>query len=337
MKKVSGLVVCLASSIGLSSGLTNTALAANVEMSGFADIVYVVSDGVNDSVAGASNESRFDVSAELDLKSKINNAMSVRIDVDLNTNSTNISSGDSARIEQTFFAWESSNGIKVMGGVFNNPLGWEAEDAPDLYQISHGQIYTIWDNQTDFSGNNVAGVAVTADVGPIQITGALLNDLGNVAEEQSILGMVNFAPENVPGLAVEAGFVTQDLGAETIIDVNATFEMSLLTVGAEIMLPSELIDFAISSTASYKVTDQIALTGRFSQVSYDIPGAGALNGDALSITFAASYMLDKNLVVNAELRINDSDFTDTNSGLFGGCSDVTCDGEVVQIEAIATF
>ena len=133
-KIVSGLVVCLAGSVGVS----NVALAAEVELSGFADIIYTVSDGVNDTspspVLNESNENRFAVSAEVDLKTAIKEAMFVRIDVDLNTQSDVRGGSDSSRIEQSFFSWTSSADVSVKGGVFNNPLGWEAEDAPDLYQ-----------------------------------------------------------------------------------------------------------------------------------------------------------------------------------------------------------
>ncbi|NOX42429.1 MAG: hypothetical protein GXP19_01660 [Gammaproteobacteria bacterium] len=329
MKRFTELVF-LAGSIGFA----NLAVAANTELSGFADIVYVVSDGVND--PPFVTENRFDVSAELDLKTSINDAMSTRIDIDLNTNSGALGGGDSARLEQAFFSWDSDSAIKIKAGVFNNPLGWEAEDAPDLYQISHGQIYEIWDRETDFSGNNVAGVEVSATIGAMQIMGALLNDLGNVVEEQSLMGLARYSPERMPDLALEAGFVTQDQGLETIIDVNATLVMSALTVGAEILLPAENIDFAIGGTGSYKISDQLSVTGRVDHVSYDDPSAPTVD-DVFSITLAASYMLDKNLVANVELRINDSDLTNTNSFAFGGCSAVTCDGEVIQVEAIATF
>lgn len=333
-KIVSGLVVCLAGSMGVS----NAALVADVELSGFADIVYTLSDSVNDTspVLNESNENRFDVSAEVNLKTAINEAMFVRIDVDLNAQSGVRGGSDSSRIEQSFFSWTSSADISVKGGVFNNPLGWEAEDAPDLYQISHGQLYNIWDRATDFSGNNVAGVEVSAVIGSVQVAGAILNDLGNVADEPSLMGIANYSPKREPRLTVEAGFVTQETGVKTIVDVNATFTMPMLIAGVELLLPGEEIDFAAAATGSYSVTDQLSVTVRLDHVRYDLPGDPTID-DVISVTLAASYLLDKNLVTNIEFRINDSDFKTSNAALSGGCGVVACDGGIVQLEVIASF
>lgn len=333
MKSVSKLMIIPVVTMSMSGlGMSGLANAATAEMSGFADITYVLSDGISDSPS--ASEGKFDVAAELDVKTSMNKNMSAQIDLDFNlTDNSGFGSSDSGRIEQGFFSWKSPSDITVMGGVFNNPLGWEAEDAPGLYQISHGQIYNLWDSTTDLYGNNLAGVAVSAAVGPINVTGALVNDLGNVAEEQSLMAIANYSPENIRGLELEVGFVSQDLGMETIIDINGTFQKAMLTFGGELMLPSELVDFALGVTGSYKINDQISVTGRFDDVSYDAPGVD----DAISITFAASYLLDKNLVANIELRFNDSDFTPLNSAAFGGCSVAACDGEIIQLEAIATF
>ena len=333
MRSIQRSILIVLASISMSA-VSN---AATTEISGFADIVYVLSDGINNSPSPV--EGTFDVTAEVDVKTAITPSMSARIDVDLNlaTNS-GFGAADSGRMEQGFFSWKSTSDINVKGGVFNNPLGWEAEDAPDLFQISHGQLYNLWDLSTDLNGNNVAGVAVDANVGPVQITGAILNDLGAVAEEQSIAAIVNYSPNEVKGLAVEGGFIIQDAGLENIIDINATYDQGLYVVGAEIMLASEGIDYALAATGLYKVNDQFGITARVDSVSYDIPGVS----DVISVTFAGSYVLDKNLVANVELRINNSDFEPgilPGGPIFGGadCSNLACDGELIQVEAIATF
>lgn len=338
-KRVSGFVVCLATSIAVSNiAVSNAALAGEVELSGFADIIYTLSDGVNDNALSVSNENKFDVSAEVDLKTAINEAMSVRIDVDLNAQSDRSGGADSSRIEQAFFSWTSPANIGVKGGIFNNPLGWEAEDAPDLYQISHGQLYNIWDSATDFSGNNVAGVEVSAMIGPVQVAGAILNDLGNAANEPdpSLMGYASYSPKRESRLMVEAGFVTQDAGLKTIVDLNATFTMPMLIAGVEVLLPSEEIDFAVGATGSYSITDQFSVTVRADHVRYDLSNNPAID-DVISITLAASYKLDKNLVANMELRINDGDFETLNADPSGGCDVVTCDGEIIQVEILALF
>ena len=335
MKKFSSLILIP----GITLGLAGVANAATTEFSGFADLTYVLSDGISDGTS--STEGKFDVAAELDIETTVDPSISARIDLDFNTSTSSTAGEDSGRIEQAFFDWKSKNEIVVKGGVFNNPLGWEAEDAPDLYQVSHGQIYNLWNATTDFYGNNVAGVLVSGTVGPIVLSGGFLNDLAGTPEEQSLMGIVNFTPQNLKGFDFELGFVTQDVGLETIIDFNMTFEKAMLLLGGELFLASEVVDYGFGVTGVYKITDQISITGRFDSVSYDIPGFGT----ATAFTFAGSYMVAKNLVVNAEIRINDSDFTPGNTPGTGpgntppdlNCNVVACDGDIIQLEAIATF
>jgi hypothetical protein len=262
-----------------------------------------------------SMQSRFDTTGELDLQAGLSPQTSARFDVDL---AAGDAQGDAASLEQAFFRWESAQKVAVKGGVFNNPLGWEAEDAPDKYNITPGLLYLIWDDATALYGNNVAGVSVSGKVGQATLTGALLNDLYNEPETHSVMAAVNFAP--VAGVDLEAGFVTQETGYETIVDLNATYTQGLYTVGGEIMLPSELVDMAIGVTGVLKFNDQTSGVIRFDNVSYDASGID----DTSSITFGLSYMLDKNLVVNGEVRMNESDIEDI-------------DGDLISMELIATF
>jgi hypothetical protein len=73
-------------------------------------------------------------------------------------------------IEQVYFAWKPANTFTVLGGVFNSPIGWEASDAPDMYQTSSGQIAAILDAEMLLHGNNVAGLAGAATFGPVTVT-----------------------------------------------------------------------------------------------------------------------------------------------------------------------
>lgn len=283
----------------------------------------MLSDGTVDSPATSPSESKFDMNGELDLNTKLGNKVSARMDLDLGkVDYTTGGNADSGRFEQAYINWESPKGLQLRGGLMNNPLGWEAEDAPDMYQISHGQLYTIWDEWvTGLSGNNVIGVAVSGKAGIATLTGAFINDLGQEDEQNSFLGTINFKPDN--RLDLEIGFVTQDAGLESIVDFNGTYTEGLFMVGAEVMLASEFIDMGLGVTGVYKFSEQVSGTLRLDNVSYDIPNAD----DTRSITFAVSYMLEKNLTANVEVRINSADDT----GL------VVEDGDQVQLELVATF
>ncbi len=279
--------------------------AADLKWDGFLDLTFMAIDD-------NGSQGRFDINGELDLNAALGNKVTSRIDLDLFNSATG---GDSGVFEQAFVAWESQKGIQFKGGVFNNPLSWEAEDAPGLYQVSHGQLYSLWDGTTALHGNNVLGVSVSAQTGLITLTGAILNDLLETPEENSFMGVVGIKPNAQTDLKV--GFITQDAGLETIVDINATYTQGLFMVGGEVMLPSEGVDMGLGVTGTYKFSQQATGTLRFDNVSYD-----GNADDSRSITIAASYMLEKNLAVNAELRSN-------NNG--------PADGDQVQFELIATF
>jgi hypothetical protein len=291
--------------------------AADLKWNGFLDFTFIAADSTT---SGPSpTQSKFDINGELDLNTNLGNNVSSRIDFDLGNS---LAGADSARFEQAFLAWASPKGLEVKGGQFNNPLSWEAEDAPDSYQISHGQLYTLWDNTTSLSGNNVLGASVSGKTGMVTLTGALLNDLQQVAEKNSFLGMVDIKPDDHMDLKV--GFVTQDIQYKTIVDINGTYTQGLFMVGGEIILPSNSVDMGLGVTATYKFSDQVMGTLRFDNVSYDTNGVD----DTRSITVAVSYMIEKNLTANAELRANSSG---------NNASSLIRDGSQAQLELIATF
>lgn len=297
--------------------------AADLKWNGFLDFTFMA---IDDTTSGPSpTQGKFDMMGELDLNATLGNAVTARMDFDLGTAMQTMPMGDSSRFEQAFVAWDSPKGIQFKGGLFNNPLSWEAEDAPDLYQISHGQLYSIWDYTTELNGDNLMGVAVSGKTGIVTLTAAALNDLQQVDEKNSFMGMVEIKPDTQMDLKV--GFITQKTLFKTIVDINATYTQGLIMLGGEIMLPSEIIDMGLGITGTYKFSEQVSGTLRFDNVSYDRKGYD----DSRSFTIAASYMLDKNLMVNAELRSNGSDNN------FYAAKIKNADGNQVQLELIATF
>ena len=298
--------------------------AADFRWDGFLDFTFMAIDDTAPSGPSPS-QSKFDISGELDMNANLGNKVTSRIDFDLYNSAA---ADDSGRFEQAYVAWESQQGIQLRGGQFNNPLSWEAEDAPDMYQISHGQLYGIWNETTALRGNNVIGVSVSGKTGVVTLTGAVLNDLRQVDEKNSLMGLIDIKPDTRMDLKV--GFTTQDTLLKTIVDINATYTQGLFMVGGEIMLPSEIIDMGVGVTGTYKFSDQVSGTLRFDNVSYDVNNVD----DSRSMTVAVSYMLEKNLMVNAELRANSTDnipaaiFPDGNFIL---------DGNQVQLELVATF
>lgn len=302
----------------------HSAAMTDIKVDGFIDIVWAVSDGTDEGVNGS--EGHFGTSGEVDLKTKLSGPMMMRLDADLGTATTG---GDSAELEQAFLGWAINNELMLKAGVFNNNLTFEAEDAPQLYQITHGQLWDIWNVSTAENGNNLQGVELSYKQADFTAFVGFLNDLGQVPEENSLkLGVEVGA---IKDLKLTAGLITQDAGVENIIDINALWNIDdALTVGGELMLPSEFIDSGLMIMANYKINEKLSGTARYDLVSYDITGAD----DTSSITIAGLYAIEDNLFANAEIRINSDDNTPTSSSINGIGEG---DGTTVHLELLATF
>lgn len=273
--------------------------AAAPEVSGFADIIFTLVDDTADNGAINTAESQFSADGEIDFKGNLADNVSVQVDLDVN-----LGGGDSGDIEQAFFGWGINSDITLLGGVFNNPVGWEAEDAPNMYQTSHSLNYDILDGQTALRGNNVAGVAVQGKAGEITLTAALLNDLAQTPEENSLAFVAGFAPTK--DLALEVGLVTQDHNAETVIDLNATYKMGDITAAGELLLASEIIDFSAMAMVNMAIPDTaMSATARGELVSY-----AADIDETIALTLAGLYTVNDALGIVAELKYIDGEGID---------------------------
>jgi hypothetical protein len=260
----------------------------------------------------------------------LSDKVTVRVDLDfqLVTNGgANVYGEDSGEIEQAYFAAALSDEVTLLGGVFNNPIGWEGEDAPSLYQTSHSWNWTILDHQTTLHGNNVAGVAVAANMGGFTVTGAVLNDVQQMDEENSIALVLNASP--VKGLDLELGYVTQKndsglttpavgsgIGAGDVLDINASYSINNLTFAGEYFTTGETIDSSILLMANVALSGGFGITGRYETVSFDNAAAAAGVKDPSRVTLAASYEAAKNLFVLAE--VSDTDETVAPLGIGEG-------------------
>ncbi|MBV1914976.1 MAG: porin [Pseudomonadales bacterium] len=296
-------------------------IVESLEVSGFIDIIYTGIDEAADGTGASGknpNEQKFGADGEVDITGAYDK-VSVRIDVDVRAGSS-----DSGDLEQAFFVAGLTDQYAIVGGVFNNPIGWEAHDAPDMYQTSHAYNWDILDGATALYGNNVAGVAVAADWGMFYATGAVLNDLAQTDEENSLAVVLGLKP--IDGLDIELGVVTQadkdnagNATAGNVTDLNATWVIADLTLAAEILLADAIVDDSTLLLANYAFGGGFGLTGRYEVINF------ASNEDLTRMTVAGSWQAAKNLAVLAELSDSDS----SNAG--------DPDGKVLTLEFVGTF
>lgn len=342
--------------------LTTPAYAeTNADVSGFLDVYYTISDSPADVAADKNpNEKKFLVEGEVDITAALGSVLDVEIDFDLYVNAfgNNSTINDSAEIEQAFFVLKDTLGpFTAIGGVFNNPIGFEAEDAPDLYQLSHGQIYSILDDSTALHGNNVAGLALQWNMGPAGLTVAMIDDLARTDEESSALAVLNYTLSE--GIDIEIGYVSQadetdsaaktttDLGkalndpavaaakttAGDIIDVNITFKTWTHFIFAmEYLSADEVIDHAYGVTANLGFGEKVSLTVRYDVVSYDDSLFSVNKEDSKTSTLAISYNIAENLSAILEYKsITDNDGVGKAVGIVDG------DGSQSILEFTAKF
>lgn len=224
--------------------------------------------------------------------------ITLNLDVNLTTSTD---SRDSGEIEQAYFDIPLVQSLSLTGGVMNNPLGWEREDAPDRDQISHGQIWSLLDGQTSLSGNNVEGVAFRGVLGHSALFAGLLNDLGNVANKRSM--EVVFTSHPVDKLDMTAGFVTQSKldsnpqSAESLLDLNAQWHGGDYSVALEYFAGDKLINAGYALYGRYRWPSYL-LSARVDQVKYLITGVPATT----TYTLTAAYLIGDNLKLALEYK-----------------------------------
>lgn len=326
-KKLIAVAVAGAFAVPLS------AQAADFSASGFADVTLNISDdscdnpngtggiafasgGVGsvaacnststdvDGGAANSTEGKFNAAGEVDFMATEGD-LSVRVDVDLMLDG---GTGDSASMEQAFFSWNINDGLALKAGLFNNPVGLEAEDAPDIWSVSHGQIRNILASQTSLhAGNNLTGAAIVFGAGPANIQFGLLNEISGDKEANSLLFAVD--GEVMDGLNLELGVLTQEdnkaanAGSmENLIDLNAVWKTGGLTVAGEVLTAGKIVDNAFMLLANYDFGNGWGVTGRYDIVSFEASG----NEDDETMTLVGIWSPTDNLTINLEYRnVND--------------------------------
>ena len=277
--------------------------ATGISVKGHAETLFVASDDTE------GNERRFHTEGEVSFTGKIADDLYGRVDLDLNSRySDYFNDGDDAQtveIEQIFGAWRINDMAKLKVGRFNNPLGYEKQDAPYKTTASRSLVSMLLDEQTQLYQNNIEGVAVDLDFGPAQLTLGVLNEIGGTAEENSLLAQVR--GEVIPGLNLALGILTQedfedsanDAGFASygnLVNFYADYTLDLGGVGAtffvDYLTGSDGLDAAYSIGAKAKVTDAIGLTLRYDVAEYDFANDFEETAIALGVNYRASKNLD---------------------------------------------
>ena len=320
--------ILLASSLALSSLIiAPPAVAVEIDItpSGYVDFIWTLSDGTD--VGKYGEEGQFFAFGELDIESKLNESVSIRVDADINPSTGD---GDSARLEQIFFKWDFDPKMSLMGGVFNNKLTFEREDSPDMYQLTHGQLWDIWATATVESDNNLQGLEFNYQFDKVNLILGYLNDLGDEPEKNSVEVAAQITATK--NLDITLGLITQDQNFENIFDVFARYKMKKWLFAGELLVADKEVDNGLMLMTNFQFNDKVSATARYDLVSYE---STFLTDDTSSLTIAGLYSFSKNLIARAEIRFND----DNNQPATGATIPVIGegDGTTARLGLVATF
>ena len=303
---------------------TQSAAAVEIDItpSGFVDFVWTLSDGSD--LGKNGDEGQFNTSGEIDIESKLKEGITFRIDADINPSTAG---SDSANLEQIYLKWEIAPKLSLTGGVFNNKLTFEKEDAPELYQITHGQLWDVWSASTAESGNNPQGVELNYQFSQVNLIVGYLNDLSNTPEKNSleVAAEISLAKD----FDITLGLITQDQNLETIFDIFASYKTNKWLFAGEIMIADEQVDNGLMVMTNYQFNNKVSATARYDIVNYEDT---FLTDNTSSLTIAGLYNISANLFANAEIRFNNDDNAPVAAPQIG-----EGDGTTARLELIATF
>lgn len=309
-----------------------------IELSGFADGRLTITDESRDPTpgSGAQNpvENQLTANAELDISQAIG-AVSLRTDIDLNLSGATDAAGnalDSAGLEQALISWQADGDTRIQAGVFNNPLGQDAEDIVDRRFSSHSAVYAVLDEQTaEFRGNNIAGIEVAGRIGDVGMTLGAINDIGKrsgtkAEGKTSLLFDLGYTPDELPGLTLEAGVLSQEeynattnpKSAGTLYDLNAEYAWHHKghagAVGFDYLIVSDIVDIAYDVWFECAPRPAYALGLRFGGVSWDQTIAGSNADDNTVATVYLAYRPTPLLSLALELRDGSANANKTLNG-----------------------
>jgi hypothetical protein len=230
---------------------------------------------------------------ELDFLFKLSDKLTARADY------------SNASVEQAFISYSAAPALTIQAGKFLSASGWEAAEPTGMYQFSasNALVYGGYQN----------GVNVTYTLSPmISVYAAFVDGIwvadGDI-KRPGIEAQVALMPTKEITIKADNLFQQQAGYISDVVNVWAAYIAGPLTAAVEAdILTNYDADGAGPGTgednngfgglvmANYKLTDVIAVTGRYSILDTDAAGT---NSEA---TVSPSYMLAPNWLILAEAK-----------------------------------
>jgi hypothetical protein len=269
---------------------------SGVEMSGF-----VVMDYVNDDGNGATDDSSFMLS-EVELNFDYSTGpVSFALDVEVYKNGAGTPNASANTfVEEAVLTYSFSDSLSVSAGRMLSYLGFEAYDAPNMYQISSayktGAYGYLYDGYAD---------GVSVDFATDMFAVGIWADL---FEQNSF--EYSLAYTGVENLTAKYIYADYGASSESKQTIWASYQMGSLLLGGEIAAHEDNGGTAGDDTDAYLImgnygfTDSFSLTLRLSSTET----VGTQTSEVEVFTVSPTYMVTDSLALLAEYSdIEDSD------------------------------
>jgi hypothetical protein len=127
--------------LGLMAFTIAPSMAADVgglNVAGYVDSILAFSSA-DEAIAPANDDTiiEFSAAAQLEVGYQIGDAVSADIELYW----TNDDTGTNVDLEQAYVSWAVSEQVTLTMGKFHNWIGWEGQDAPELYRVNNSYMY----------------------------------------------------------------------------------------------------------------------------------------------------------------------------------------------------
>ena len=306
MKKVGfigiALMLCVPSLAGAEEAAAPAEEASSgVSVSGFIDTsAYMPFTGV----AEADKKVSFGVDqVELDFESSPVAGLTVRADLNVFPAGGAVVADD--LIEQAYLEYYfggGSDGFSLTVGKTNAPIGIEVLDPVDMYQYSHGLLFSF------ATPSNLTGVFAGYDEGAISAKVWVANDWDTPSSPDlpNFGGRFQYAFEDLGHVGLSTTF---EQGSDFLmVDLDSALQFGDITLFVEAnmgMVDSEIAIGALGKV-NYAISDSYSVTGRFDYL--DQSKTGGYKG--MSGTGAFLFAVNDNFIGAVEVRADMPDVGD---------------------------
>ena len=269
---------------------------SGIELGGFVDYSAASQGDTTSPVSTAQVELNLDfengpVSFSLDYDLTATQGLDSDGDNDVDTDDTT-----SGNLEEAVLTYTISDSLSVSVGRMLSYLGFEAYDAPNMYQFSYAYDYATEGGQDIYDGY-ADGFSI--DYATDLFSVGVWTDF---AEKPSFEYAIAFT--GIENLTAKAIFAEYGGDADDIMTLWASYQLDKLLLAVEFATdeknagtPGTLTDFkdddidAFMIMGNYSVTDSFAITARYSQAEYT---DGTTSVDVDKFTISPSYSFTDN-------------------------------------------